>query len=185
MAMKDARVKGSSPSQVDTIALIGFMGCGKSTVGPLLAARLGMEYVELDEAVAADAGRSIADIFDEAGEEGFRDLESKALRNVLRKGGKVISCGGGVVLSGDNVHLLRRNCRVYLLDISRYTAVDRLRKGSGRPLLEGGDLQSKVERLMDERARDYTSAAHEVITADDISPEEIVEEIATRWRRSQ
>jgi shikimate kinase len=178
------RPEGTARHGAGIIALIGFMGCGKSTVGPLIAAMLGMEYVELDDAVSAQDGRSVADIFAQAGEEAFRGLESEALMGALREAGKVISCGGGVVLRDDNVRLLRRNCRVYLLEISQRTAVDRLRNESGRPLLEGGDLEKRVGELMHERARFYAIAAHEIIAADDASPEEIAEEIATRWLRS-
>ncbi|MEW6553163.1 MAG: shikimate kinase [Actinomycetota bacterium] len=165
------------------IALIGFMGSGKSTVGPMLAARLGMGFVELDEVISAGAGMSVADIFAAVGEEGFRDLESKALEDVLREGGKVISCGGGAVLRKGNVELLQERSRVFLLEISRRTALQRLREEHGRPLLEGSDLEERVDRLMRERAHAYAAAAHEVIEADDASPEEIAEEIAERWRR--
>lgn len=184
MAGKDLGYEASARHGVNTVALIGFMGCGKSTVGPLLAARLEMEFVELDDLVSAAAGVSIAEIFARVGETGFRDLESKALMDALRIGGKVISCGGGVVLCDENVRLLRQHCRVFLLEISKRTAVERLRMHGGRPLLEGGDLERRVEELMDERAHDYTSAAHEIIAADDASPQEIAEEIAARWRRS-
>lgn len=167
----------------DNLALIGFMASGKSTVGPLLAEALGMEFVELDEVIAARAGVSIGEIFSREGEEGFRGRESLALKEELAGGGKVISCGGGIVTRDDNIRLLRAKCRVYLLEVSRATAVRRLDDGCGRPLLEGADLEDMVDRLMHERAGRYTAAAHEIIAADAGGPEEIAEEIATRWRR--
>jgi shikimate kinase len=185
MADVSEREPESQPRMCDCIALIGFMGSGKSSVGPLLAAKLGMSFVELDEVVAAGAGKSIENIFADEGEGGFRRRESDALEGELEVGGKVISCGGGVVLSDDNVRVLRGRCRVYLLRISRLTAARRLREHSGRPLLGGVDLEGQINRLMDEREHRYASAAHEVIEADGASPEEIAEEIASRWRRSQ
>jgi shikimate kinase len=168
----------------ESIALIGFMGSGKSTVGPLLAALLGMAHVELDAMISAAAGLSVEDIFSRAGEAGFRDLESKALREVLMEGGKVISCGGGVVLRTDNVEMLRRHCRVFFLKIAPQAAVERLRRVGGRPLLEGKDLEERVRTLMSERESCYVCAAHEIVEAGEDSPEEIAEEIAARWRRS-
>lgn len=165
------------------LALIGFMGAGKSTVGPLLAGELGMEYVELDEEVAAGAGVSVAEIFSREGERGFRERESAALREALERDGRVIACGGGIVTREENVRLLRSACRVYLLEISAAAAASRLGGGRGRPLLAGDDPRGEAERLLRERADRYAAAAHEVVAADAGSPREIAEEIAARWRR--
>jgi len=142
-----------------------------------------MPFIELDQVVASDAGRSIEEIFADEGEHAFRRRESEALGNELRRGEKVISCGGGVVLRDDNVQLLRQRCRVYLLKVSSRTALQRLRGKGGRPLLEGVQLDEEVGRIMEERSSKYASAAHEIIEADDASPEVIAEEIARRWRK--
>ncbi len=169
--------------EVDNLALIGFMGSGKSSVGPLLASRLGMRFVELDKAVEACAGMSIEDIFTRGGEGAFRRLESEALAGELEGSGKVVACGGGVVLREVNTELLRKKCRVYLLLITPETAMRRLQDPQGRPLLKGPEPEKNIARLMDERARKYAAAAHESVAADEGSPEEIAEEIAGRWRR--
>ena len=181
----DSGESGPRPRQARSrnLALVGFMGAGKSSVGPLLARELGLDFVELDEEVAARAGASIAEIFEREGEGGFRERESEALREALEAGGRVISCGGGIVTREENVRLLRSACRVYLLEVSPATAVRRLRGGSARPLLGGADPRGEVERLMGERAGRYAAAAHEVVAADAGSPQEIAEEIAARWRR--
>jgi shikimate kinase len=167
----------------ESIALIGFMGAGKSAAGTLLAAKLGMTLVDLDEVVSGQAGMSVEEIFRSEGQDGFRIRESEALRMELKTGEKVISCGGGVVLRDENIELLRRKCRIYLLEISKRAAIERLDSAVGRPLLEGGDLGERVGKLMEERSERYVSAAHEVIDADDATPEEIAEEIAARWQR--
>lgn len=167
----------------ESLALIGFMGAGKSSVGTLLAPRLHMVFVDLDEVISAAAGLSVAEIFASEGEEGFRERESKALGAELKEGGKVLSCGGGVVLRVANMELLRHRCRVFLLRISRKIALERLDAAGGRPLLCRENLEETVDRLMEERDRLYLSAAHEIIAADEMSPAEIAEEIAERWLR--
>jgi shikimate kinase len=174
--MTDTRRKESG-----IITLIGFMGAGKSAVGRLLSARLGLPFVDLDEVISAVAGKSIEDIFAEEGEEGFRERESEILRGELDSGSKVISCGGGVVLRDENVELLREKSRVFLLRISLERALERLSGGGGRPLLEAGDMEERIRELMEKRAERYRSAAHAEVNADDASPEEIAEEIAAAW----
>jgi shikimate kinase len=176
-----SREQGSG--KADSLALIGFMGAGKSAVGAILSSELEMEFVDLDEVISREAGRSIEKIFASEGEEGFRERESAALESELCSGGKVLSCGGGLVLRQENVRLLRRRCRVYLLEISRSKAVERIKGTGGRPLLAGGDLEAAVERLMDERAELYGRAAHETVDANEASPPEIAGEIAARWRK--
>jgi shikimate kinase len=165
-----------------TIAIIGFMGSGKSTVGALSASRLGMDFIDLDEAISEDAGKSIKQIFASEGEEGFRERETRSLQDQLCNGGKVISCGGGIVLREENVELLRGNCLVFLLRISEEKAVERLAENAGgRPLLQDGERETNIRRLMTERAQKYMRAAHIVIEVDDKSPEELAEEIEGGW----
>ncbi|MBN2027770.1 MAG: shikimate kinase [Actinobacteria bacterium] len=168
---------------IKNVALIGFMGSGKSTVGYLLARYLHMEFVDLDEVIASEAGMSINEIFAVEGEEGFREREGAALQGVLRSGSKVLSCGGGLVLDRTNVDILRRSCRVFLLRISPERAVERLSGSDCRPLIAEGDLDEKVRVLMHERSRRYLEAAHEVVEADAASPQELAEELAERWLR--
>lgn len=166
----------------DIIAIIGFMGSGKSTIGARLASRLHMDFVDLDEAISKDMGKSIKEIFAAEGEEGFREREQEALSEQLARGGKVISCGGGVVLRDENVRLLREKCRVFFLRISKEKALERLIDDAGeRPLLEGVGREKKVGELMRIRADRYLQTAHLVIEADRKDPEEIVEEIVARW----
>jgi len=167
----------------ENVALIGFMGAGKSAVGYLLARGLTMEFIDLDAAIATEAGMSINEIFATEGEGGFRERESAELRKALCGGGKVLSCGGGIVLDRTNVDILKGCCRVFLLHISPERAIERLRESDERPLVAGGDLERKVRDLMEDREKRYLEAAHEVIEADDASTQELAEEITARWRR--
>lgn len=165
------------------IAIVGFMGAGKSTVGGLLASRLHMEAVDLDEVITARAGRSVSEIFAEEGEDGFREIEHRALWAELERDGRIISCGGGVLTREDNLEILRDRCHVFYIKISPRVAVERLQGERGRPLLEGKELAETVQGLMAAREERYIQAAHEVIRADDLSPEEIAKEIAGKWRK--
>ena len=85
-----------------SIVLIGYRGSGKTTLGKLLAGELGFAFVDLDQVIVQNAGRSIRDIFTDEGEAGFRKRETQALRNVLEKVDHVISLGGGAVLAEQN-----------------------------------------------------------------------------------
>lgn len=165
------------------LALVGFMGAGKSTVGPVLASRLGLTFVDLDERIAAGAGMDIGEIFSREGEEGFRARESEALRRELRGRGKVIACGGGIVLRRENVELLRDSCMVCYLDADMETLLRRLEGGEGRPLLQGGELSRRVEELVEARREKYREAAHLVVDVGEKSAEEIAGEIAEAWKR--
>ncbi|MBC7252560.1 MAG: shikimate kinase [Actinobacteria bacterium] len=168
----------------ENLALIGFMGAGKSTVGAALARRLGMDFVDLDGVIAGEAGMSIPEIFDREGEEGFRERESRALRKELKGAGKVLACGGGIVLRPENVDLLRERCLVVYLRVDRNTVLNRVGEGEGRPLLAGGPLPRRVEELLSEREEKYLRASHAVVEAGGRTPEGIAEEIAGIWKES-
>lgn len=172
--------KRKKPEKRKNIALIGFMGAGKSTIGTLLARRLGMRFVDLDEDISREAGMSIPEIFQREGEEGFRDHESRALRENLHGEGKVLACGGGIILRPENVDLLRERCTVIYLQAGRETILQRVGGGEGRPLLAAGDVAERVEELMARREEAYRRAAHVVVTTDERTPEEVVEEIERR-----
>ncbi len=119
------------------VALIGFMGCGKTTVGRLLAARLGYAFLDLDQWLERRHGRSIRQIFQESGEEAFRDLESSALRELSSRRRVVIAAGGGAPVREANRPFFREAATFYL-EISfeeflRRTAASRDRPLLGRP----------------------------------------------------
>jgi len=165
----------------ENLSLIGFMGSGKSTVGPLVASSLGMTFIELDMEVERMAGSRIPDIFERHGEHFFRRLESRALERALGGRGRVLSCGGGVILNRANVDLLRKRSLVVLLRISPETALSRLKGCLDRPLLAGGG-KDKIIRLYREREVLYLKAAHHVVLAEGRSPSEVAGEIAWAWK---
>ncbi len=159
------------------VVLIGFMASGKSTVGRALAARLGWQFVDCDERVVAKAGRSIADIFADDGEDTFRDFETEVLRELQGRKELVIATGGGVVLRETNWELMRRLGPVVFLRAAPEVVRERLRAASGRPLADGMDWEVIVARYR--QRLPFYERADLVIDIADESPAMIAERIRT------
>lgn len=157
-----------------SIALVGIMGAGKSTVGRLLALGLGVAFVDLDAAIEAVAGRSVAELFAREGEPAFRRRESRALAAALGREASVVACGGGVVLDPAHRRLLRERCHCVWLEVSAAVAWRRLaREASGRPLLAMEDGERRLGELIDERSALYREVAETRIATDGRTPEEV------------
>jgi shikimate kinase len=160
--------------------LIGYRGTGKSTVGPLLAAALGWEYLDADERIEAAAGRSIADIFAAEGEAGFRDLESAVLAGLCQNDRRVIATGGGVVLRPFNRELLASAGYVAWLTATPETVWGRMQAdpttAARRPNLTTGGPE-EVANLMAAREPLYRETAHAVFSTEARSPGEVAADI--------
>ncbi|GAB4217289.1 MAG: shikimate kinase [Roseiflexaceae bacterium] len=162
-----------------SLALVGLSGAGKSTVGRLLAARLGWPLRDTDALVVAETGRSAAQIFAEDGEAHFRDLEAAALARALAGGPAVVATGGGIVLRPANRALLRQCALVVWLDAPTDALLARLLAHTERrPLLDGGDPAARLEELRAARAALYAEVAHQQISTAGRSPEELCDIIA-------
>lgn len=166
------------------LILIGFMGAGKTTVGKLLAREKGMTFVDTDEQIAAMEGREIPDIFAEEGEGYFRNLETGLLRRMQEDTrNSVISAGGGMPVREENRHLLRDLGCVIYLSAAKQTILERVRDDGSRPMLEGGNLEEKVERLMRERERIYRQTAHIDVRTDGRNVRQVLQIIEQETRR--
>jgi len=142
------------------IALVGFMGTGKTDVGRLLAEKLGKDFIELDELIEQRAGKAIPEIFQQDGEIAFRELEIEATREAAAKKNAVIACGGGVVLNQINVDRLREHGVIVYLTASPEAILQRTSSDTDeRPLLVAEDKASKVEKLLNFRRPFYERAA--------------------------
>lgn len=146
------------------IILAGFMGTGKSSVGRILAKRLGYTFADTDQLIEARAGRSISQIFSEWGEETFRQWEAEAIEQSLRPERTVLAVGGGAVCFKKNFQRLKRNGRVILLTAEPETILQRIRGESHRPLLEASNREEKLRELWEERRRHYSKIETQIAT---------------------
>ncbi len=162
------------------VFLVGMPGSGKSTVGPELAARLRVPFVELDAEIERAAGKTVREIFEEEGEARFRELEAAALGEAAARDPSVVSCGGGVVLEPANRVTLRATGEVVFLSVPLAVLADRVRPAAERPLIRAeGDLA----RLYAEREPLYREFAAHVVDASG-PPERVataIEEELLRW----
>ncbi|MFD7439039.1 shikimate kinase [Streptomyces sp. NPDC059861] len=155
--------------------LVGPMGVGKSTVGHLLAERLGVGFRDTDEDIVADQGRTIADIFVEDGEATFRALEKRAVRTALAEHTGVLALGGGAVLDAGSRELLAGHQVVYLsMDVEE--AARRTGLNAARPLL-AINPRKQWRELMEARRHLYEEVARSVVATDDRTPEEVTQEV--------
>jgi len=166
------------------IVLVGFMGTGKSTVAKLLSERLGMDRIDLDEAIVAEAGCSIAELFATQGEESFRELESRVLEATLSSDTPaVLATGGGAVLRRRNRQAMLSGGLVVALRASAEQIIERVKGDRGRPLLEG-DVEERVSKLLEAR-RDAYDFAHASFDTTGIPVREVAERILSVWREGQ
>ena len=167
------------------IALIGFMGVGKTTVSRALGRQSGWPEVDVDRWIVEKEGRPIPEIFEKEGEAAFRDMETAAIRALGSgkcSGGRILSCGGGAVLRPENVRLLKEKGVIVLLTARPETVLKRVGDGTSRPALGGVVTVEHIAELMEKRRAAYEAAADMTVATDGRRPEEIAEEI---WKRME
>ena len=169
-----------------SIALIGFMGTGKTAAGKALADRLGKEFIELDSLIEQKAGKTIPEIFQQDGEIAFRELEIETAKGVSGKKNAVIACGGGIVLNKINIDRLRKESLIFYL-----TAMPEviLKRTSGdkneRPLLKSADKVARIEELLRFRKPFYERAADASIDTSKLDVNSVVEQIISKVRENE
>ena len=155
------------------VVLVGPMGVGKSTVGQLLAERLGVGYRDTDDDIVAEQGRTIAEIFVDEGEPAFRAIEKAAVRRALAEHDGVLALGGGSILDADTRALLAGQQVVYLsMDVEE--AVKRTGLNAARPLL-AVNPRKQWRELMEARRHLYEGVATAVVATDGRTPEEVTQ----------
>lgn len=166
------------------IVLIGFMGCGKSTIGTRLAFRLKSTCKDTDALLEKKAGKTINDIFAQDGEAAFRNMETALLQELCEKGGSwIYSVGGGTPVKEENRALLKQLGTVVYLKVTPETVYKRLKGDTTRPLLACEDPQSRIKELMNAREEAYQDAADFVINVDNQNVDSIMDEVIMGLRR--
>jgi shikimate kinase len=148
----------STKRQIHNVALIGFMGTGKSSVGQLVAAQLHFTFLDTDHVIEARTGKTISEIFARDGEPAFRTLEKKIVDELVNRKKTVISTGGGLPANPDNLASLKTHSLVVCLWASPEKIWERVRSQTHRPLLQEPDPLAKIRALLAEREPCYRQA---------------------------
>ncbi len=153
------------------IVLTGFMGCGKTTVGQIVAKKMGCKFIDADSYVEDKAGMKISDIFARFGEDYFRELEAACIAELADIKNCVIATGGGAVLRPDNLRLLRKNGIIIYLDAQLDTILKHTKGSDARPLINGQSEQQVRERYLTRLP--YYADCDCTVKVDGLSPLEI------------
>ncbi len=167
------------------IVLTGFMGTGKTAVGRHLATELHATFVDVDTAIAKKAGKTIKDIFAAQGETAFRELESDVIAEISGQDKTVIATGGGALMNAKNREQLQKNGILICLTARMGTLLERLKEDLTRPLLDGENVEQKVERLMKERQSIYNLCPVQVDTDGKTIAQvatEIIQKVSPKWQ---
>ncbi len=159
-----------------TIALIGFMGSGKSAVARILAEKLKRKLFSTDGLIEKKEKRTIADIFTQNGEAYFRRLEKEVLVEIVQEKDSIIDCGGGIVLDEDNRRILKENCTLFYLKSTPDVIYKRIKGQKKRPLLNVPDSKAKIEELLKIREPLYNEADF-TINSNGRTPRDMADEI--------
>ena len=143
---------------IHNLTLIGFMGTGKSSVGRHLSTLLHFRFIDTDELIESKAGRSVAEIFAQAGEEVFRGIERQVISELTKVRRAVISTGGGVATNSANMESLKTHSLVVCLWASPEMIWERVHNQAHRPLLQGEDPMSRIRELLAKREPFYKQA---------------------------
>lgn len=166
-----------------SVYLIGMMGAGKTTVGQLLAHKLGYHFFDTDEVIVKVTGKSINEIFAEEGEGGFREIETQVLAELSAYKNLTVATGGGIILRQMNWSYLQHGIVVWL-DVPVGQLYDRLRHDTTRPLLKDKNPLAKLETILGEREAFYAEADVRITVALGETPEEIVAQVFNEIEKS-
>lgn len=171
-------------SEPGNLWLIGMMGSGKTVVGQELARRAGLRFVDVDAEIVSRVGNSIAELWQDRGEEAFRDMEAAAIARLAHLTGHVIATGGGAVLRAGNVTVMRRSGMVVWLTAPAPVLAARLRGDTSRPLLADGDIPARLDAILRERSGRYAAAATHRIDTTRRDPAGIATALEDLWTGS-
>jgi len=163
-----------------TIFLIGFMGSGKTSIGKLLAGKMGKQFIDLDKEIEKETQRSIAELFEELGEDKFREIENRVLNKIIQTNECIVATGGGTPCFMDNIDIINRAGTSVYLKTSAGNILSRLRSTiSLRPLLKNiaaGQLEEEIKKMIEFR-KQYYEKANIIIDTNALNEQETVDMI--------
>jgi shikimate kinase len=148
------------------VFLSGFMGSGKSTIGPILANTIGWNFFDLDKVIERKLGKKIAEIFAEKGEASFRLLERETLQEIAKGDNLIIALGGGTIVDQKNINFMKKKGKIVFLEASAESFYHRLKNKMDRPILKGkneellsqDELKQRITEILDYRKKFYEQA---------------------------
>jgi shikimate kinase len=170
-----------NPRDIHNLALVGFMGTGKSSVGRIAAEHLRYDFIDTDEWIENQTGKTIAEIFAQNGETAFRQLEADTARALASRRNIVISAGGGLILNPDNLASLKTHALVICLWASPETIWERVREQTHRPLIQTADPLAAIRKLLEERSAAYHQADAMIHTGFR-APKEVAQQVLHQFK---
>lgn len=164
-------------NKLENIILIGYMGTGKTTIAKNISEKLNMQAIDIDSIIEKQEGRLINDIFLNAGEKYFRNMETDILKKLKGKNNIVVACGGGIVLKDENINYLKLCGRVVLLKSTAKTIYNRIKNCNMRPILNNNMNIEFIENMIKKRNNNYMKAKDIVVINEDKSIDEVTKEI--------
>lgn len=162
----------------DNIILIGFMGCGKTSVGIKLSYQMKRTMIDTDKWIEQKQKMTVSEIFDAYGEGAFRQMETECLKELIRTADKqIISVGGGLPMREENHSLLKELGKVVYLKVTPETVYERLKDDTTRPLLQVEDPMERIRSLMAQRAPIYEKCADRIVEVSDKTFEEVLKQV--------
>jgi shikimate kinase len=166
----------ADPRIIHNLALAGFMGTGKSSVGRVAGEMLGFAFIDTDELIEAQTGKSVSAIFAQNSEEEFRTLERDVVQGLSALRNTVIATGGGLIVNPGNLASLKTHALVVCLWASPEIIWERVREQTHRPLLNGPDAPARIRELLEQRKPAYRQADAMILT-DHRSPKEVAQQV--------
>jgi shikimate kinase len=170
--------------EIHNLALIGFMGTGKSSVGRMVAAQLHFDFIDTDEVIEARTGKTVSEIFAQDGEAAFRQIERDLVGELSQRRRTVFSTGGGLAANEENLGKLKQTSLVVCLWATPETIWERVRHQTHRPLLRESDPLGRIRRLLAERDP-YYRRADVLVSTEMRSTKEVAQQVLHQFRLAQ
>ena len=168
----------------DNIILIGFMGCGKTSVGIKLSYQMKRTMIDTDKWIEQRQKMTVSEIFESFGEEAFRKMETECLQKLIGSADRqIISVGGGLPMREENHKLLKELGKVFYLRVTPEAVYERLKNDTTRPLLQVDDPKERIRTLLCKREPIYEACADVVVDVSEQSFDEIIKQIIENFRR--